>query len=257
MQEFASEGVLSVIDLHCHILPGVDDGAGSMDDACRMARLAAESGISVIVATPHCNIPGQQPNTRSAALNQRFAELNRQLRLQGIDIQVLPGAEVFARDNLFTLLQERKLNTINNSRYLLVEFYFGESASTISSALLQVRQAGLIPIVAHPERYEAVQHDPGLAVGWFRDGYIIQLNKGSLLGRLGRGAKHCGLWLLDHGFAHVIASDAHSPEYRTPYMTNLVNFLLDYYPAAYVNLLLEKNPQRIIENRSIPIPRND
>ena len=246
-----------MIDLHCHILPGVDDGAGSLDDACRMARLAAESGVSVIVATPHCNLPNQTPNYRSAELYQQFNNLNQVFREQKIPVQVLPGAEVFARDNLEELLAGHRVNTLNRSHYLLTEFYFGEPANVLSSALRSVRRAGYIPVVAHPERYEAVQQDPGLAVGWFRDGYIIQLNKGSILGRLGSGAKHCAMWLLDHGFAHVIASDAHSPEYRTTYMKTLTNLLLDYYPEEYVRLLLVDNPQRIIEDRSIPIPGFD
>lgn len=246
-----------MIDLHCHILPGVDDGAGSIDDACRMARLAAESGVSTIVATPHCNLPDQPPNYRGAELYEKFNSLNQLFREQEIPVQILPGAEVFARDNLDELLAGRRLNTLNRSHYLLTEFYFGEPSEVMTAALRSVRRAGYIPVVAHPERYEAVQHDPGLAVSWFRDGYIIQLNKGSILGRLGTRARHCALWLLDHGFAHVIASDAHSPDYRTTYMTNLINFLSDYYPEGYIRLLLEENPQRIIEDRSIPIPGFD
>lgn len=245
-----------MIDLHCHILPGVDDGATSMDDACRMARLAAESGVSAIVATPHCNLPNHPANYRSTALSEQLQLLQQTISAQNIPITVLSGAEVFARDNLSELLQAHMLPTINRSRYLLIEFFFGEPASVLSAALQTVRQAGLVPIVAHPERYDAVQEDPGLAVQWFREGYIIQLNKGSLLGKLGKNAARCGIWLLNHGFAHVIASDAHSPMHRTPYMTELTHLLSDHYPEEYIRLLLQDNPQRIIENRAIYVPND-
>lgn len=112
-------------------------------------------------------------------------------------------------------------------------------------------------MVAHPERYEAVQRDPMLVVEWFRSGCIIQLNKGSILGRLGNHSRRAALWLLDQGLAHVIASDAHHPDYRTPHIGELVSFLSEHYPPPYIRLLLEKNPGRIVENRRIPPPSEE
>ena len=246
-----------MIDLHCHILPGVDDGADTLETACQMARLAAQSGVSIIVATPHCNLPDCPENYRGETLLRKFDALDRLLQHYGIPVRILPGAEVFARHNLPQLLESGRLVTLNHSRYLLVEFFFGESPQTISSVLRMVTEYGLVPVIAHPERYEAVQRDPMLAVEWFRSGYVIQVNKGSLLGRLGRHAQKTAFWLLNEGLVHVVASDAHHTEYRTPFMGTLVQMLQERYPAPYLRLILEKNPRRIIENQIIPPPNEE
>lgn len=222
-----------------------------------MARLAAESGVTAIVATPHCNLPQGPSNYRSTLLLEKLQALNLLFSRSGIPITVYPGAEVLARENLLSLLRDGKLMTLNNSRYLLTEFFFGESPENINDTLSSLRSAGVIPVVAHPERYEAVQRDPMLVVEWFRSGCIIQLNKGSILGRLGNHSRRAALWLLDQGLAHVIASDAHHPDYRTPYMGELVSFLSEHYPPPYIRLLLEKNPGRIVENRRIPPPSEE
>lgn len=115
-----------MIDLHCHILPGVDDGSPSPEASCRMARLAAESGVTAIVATPHCNLPQGPSNYRSTLLLEKLQALNLLFSRSGIPITVYPGAEVLARENLLSLLRDGKLMTLNNSRYLLTEFFFGE-----------------------------------------------------------------------------------------------------------------------------------
>lgn len=246
-----------MIDLHCHILPGVDDGADSLEAACQMARLAAQSGVTTIVATPHCNLPDHTDNYRSETLLKKFDALARLMQHYDIPVQILPGAEVLARDNLMELLKNGSLITLNHSRYLLVEFFFGELPQTMCAVLDELSSAGVVPVVAHPERYEAVQRDPMLVVNWFRSGYIIQVNKGSILGRLGRHAQKTASWLLREGLVHVIASDAHHTAYRTPYMRTLVQTLQAYYPTPYLRLLLEKNPRRIIENRLIPPPSEE
>lgn len=243
-----------MIDLHCHILPGVDDGSPDFETSCEMAKMAADSNVTAIVATPHCNNPGGPHNYRNNTLLDKFAALDRLLQYYNIPVRILPGAEVLVRDNFLRLLREERLVTLNNSRYLLVEFFFNAHAAYICDALAQIRRAGLIPVVAHPERYDAVQQEPMLAAQWFHSGYILQLNKGSLLGRLGRGAYQTSVWLLNHGLGHAVASDAHSASVRTTNMDMLIDFLQERYPADYIHLLLKENPSRIIHDQPIPIP---
>ena len=243
-----------MIDLHCHILPAVDDGSDSTETSCQMARLAQESCVDTIVATPHCNLPGNQPNYRNQDLSARFEAINRVFRREGIDVKILPGCEVFAQGNLQLLLRDRRLYTLNNSRYLLIEFRFGESPDFLNWALASVSQAGLTPVIAHPERYTCIQEDPILIANWFRRGCLVQLNKGSLLGNFGMGPQQAALWLLDQGLAHVIASDAHAAHYRTPHMGKILRFLSKKYPKEYVRMLLLDNPRRIINNEDIPLP---
>ena len=186
-----------MVDIHCHILPGVDDGSPSMEDSLEMARMAADSGVTDIIATPHCNLPGDGPkNYRSAALRTGFSRLRQALEQEGIPLGIHPGAEVFCTPELPELLDRRQLQTLGGGRYLLVEFYFDESAEFMEQCFHQIRTRGLTPVAAHPERYDAVQRDPYIIRRWFEGGVVIQLNKGSILGRLGRRARTrpCGCW---------------------------------------------------------------
>lgn len=243
-----------MIDLHCHIIPYIDDGARSAHIACAMARHAVRSGVTTIVATPHCNLAGRM-NYRDRDYFLTLGMFRALLKQEGIDLTVLPGAEVFVRpSNIRALIEADRLVTLNRSRYLLVEFPFDCSGRVISRLLDAIAHRGLVPVVAHPERYDAVQDSPQLVARWFSQGYIIQLNKGSLLGRLGSGAARCSNHLLRHGLAHVIASDAHDPKYRPTGFQSLIPSIEPIVGREYLRLLLRTNPQRIISDLPIPSP---
>lgn len=243
-------------DIHCHILPFVDDGSENMEDSLEMARMAAESGVSSIIATPHCNLPfSEQKNYRSTQLAQRFVRLQDAIRESGIPLRIFPGAEILCTPEVPELLRQEKLLTLAGSDYLLVEFFFDESLAYMDDMLSAISAEGLIPVIAHPERYEAVQHTPHVVERWFRGGYIIQLNKGSILGRLGRRAELAAEWILSRGLAHVVASDAHSPVVRTTQMTEVSQHLNDYYAPEYADILLNLNPARILGG--LPVLRAD
>lgn len=241
-----------MIDLHCHILPGVDDGAPDMDAALEMARMAAGSGVSTIVATPHCNLPGSDSkNYRSSYLDDQFSLLQSHIRAAQLPLTVLPGAEVLCTPEVPDLLRQGQLLTLAGSDYLLLEFFFDESLEYMDDMLQAISALGITPVIAHPERYEAVQHTPHVLQRWFYHDYIIQLNKGSILGRLGRRAQRTADWILSRGLAHVVASDAHSPEMRTPDMTQLYQYLSEVCVPEYVDILLQDNPTRILNNQPI------
>ncbi len=238
-----------MIDIHCHILPQSDDGADSMDTSLLMARMAADSGVKKIIATPHCNTPrALEKNYRDAALATRFVQLIRQVRDAGIPLEILPGAEVLCMPNTLELLRKRQLVTLARTDYLLVEFFFDESIDYMDDMLAALAAEGVHPVVAHPERYEAVQHTSTIIDRWFNSGYIIQVNKGSILGRLGRGAEKAADRILSRGLAHVIASDAHDTLIRTPGMSFLRNYVEEKFGIDYAEVLLDLNPARICEN---------
>lgn len=244
-----------MIDLHCHILPFVDDGARDAAMACEMAEHSLRSGVDVVVATPHCNIEYMPGNYRSRSYWEVFGLFKALLKQHHIPLTVLPGAELFAHgQNLERLLEEELVVTLNHSRYLLTEFDFLTSAEDMSAKLRLIRHKGYIPVVAHPERYKAVQETPEVAHRWFREGYILQVNKGSILGRLGEGAAHSAAYLLRHGLAHVIASDAHHPYYRPTGFRSLTTALSRICSAEYAQLLLQTNPLRIISDKAVIPP---
>jgi protein-tyrosine phosphatase len=240
-----------MIDLHCHILPGLDDGAPSLGVSLEMAAMAADSGVTHIFATPHCNTRNERKNYRSAALIGAYSALQRAIDAAGIPVTILSGAEVLARGDLEAHLAAEDFMTLNGSRYLLVEFYFEETAAYIENSLRLVEQAGLVPVVAHPERYYCVQRSPELAEIWRQKGRVLQLNKGSLLGDLGERAYDTAALLLRREAVAAIASDAHHVRYRNPHMGPLLQCLEQRFPNADPVLLLRETPLRIAKDLSL------
>ena len=240
-----------MIDLHAHILMGVDDGSRSLRESLQMARMAADSGVQGMVMTPHCNIPGMYENYDSRELRFQFEKLQEAVREAKIPLELYPGMEVFAGEGLAELIREGQLIPINDGIYLLVEFPFEEEPSFMTFLLDTVLEEGYRPLVAHPERYDAVQADPNLAYEWVRMGCALQVNKGSLLGRFGRRERETALLLLEHELAACVASDAHHAQFRTPHMGETEAYLREIFGRECVQLLLEDNPDRILKGQEI------
>ena len=235
-----------MIDIHCHILHGVDDGADTIDDALDMARMASASGVRAIIATPHSCVPAFPPNYKSLSLLDKFRELRDAIEREGIPITLYSGAEILCTREMPRLLEQGKLLTLASTKYFLVEFYFNSDPSFINAMLSVVKSNGLIPVIAHPERYDAVQAYPYLVEEWNENGCVIQINKGSIEGKLGYKAQQSARWILSNGLAHVVASDAHGVLKRTPVMAGIYRHLEDELTDGYTELLLEENPRRII-----------
>lgn len=238
-----------MIDIHTHILPGIDDGAVDPYDTLEMARIAADSGVRSIVATPHCNVPGMYSNYYGEEYIKLFQETERMLLKERIPITLYSGMEVFLTSDVLRLLREGKLLTLNGGHYMLVEFAFDEEPEYAESMLGKISELGIKPVVAHPERYEFVQDDLQIVYYWRRAGYQVQVNKGSLQGRFGRHAYETAHRILKHRLVSVIASDAHGPYKRTPYMLDVYEELAQDYSERYLKILFEENPMRICKDQ--------
>ena len=247
-----------MIDIHTHVLPGVDDGSQSMEESLEMLALAADSGVKTLVATPHCNIPDEFDNYAGPELEALFVRLDEERKKAGIPLRLCRGMEVFATEELPELLQNGRVWTLNGTRYFLIEFAFHEDPDFCDNVLRRCRELDYLPIIAHPERYYFVQDDPGIAYEWCRQGYGLQLNKGSILGRFGERPWRTAELLLQHGLAACVASDAHSPYQRSTHMGELREYCIDELGESYMRLLLEENPARILDGRELlgyePIP---
>lgn len=237
-----------MIDIHCHILPGIDDGAANINEALEMASMAYSSGVKAIVATPHCNVTRGASNYLSRELHQVLLDTRRAIAEEGIPIKILSGMEVFATYDLPELISAGKILTINSSRYLLLEFDFGEDPEFADIIVDKLMEMNLIPVIAHPERYDFVRHNLEYARRLSDKGCILQANKGSFLGRYGEHIERTAYELLEENLVHVIASDAHSPLYRTPHMRQAKRVLRDYCDTKR---LFEENPQKICMNKEI------
>lgn len=247
-----------MVDIHSHILPGVDDGADDMAEALDMARLAVSGGTKAMVVTPHCNIPHMFDNYFDEGIKRRFGDFKKALTDAEIPLRVYMGAEIYITDDIMQFLIKGRLSTINNSRYMLIEFGFGEEPQYMEEMLERIMAEGIVPVIAHPERYYATFEYPEMIYNWIRMGCIIQINKGSLLGRFGKEAEAAARVLLGHRLVHCIASDAHTSWRRTPYMEDIKEYVADLYNSEYAEVLLKYNPHRIImdkEVRMYEVPR--
>ena len=239
-----------MVDIHCHILHQFDDGSASLPESLEMARMAAQTGVTDIVATPH--FEGKAASLQALPLQmERFRELSRAVAAEGIPVKLHPGAEIRCTEETAVLARKRLLPTIGDTRYLLTEFFFDEDLRFMDDMLHRLSAAGYIPVVAHPERYDAIGADPLLLERWFRRGYVIQLNKGSILGAFGRRAEHAARVILEAGLAHTVASDAHSASRRTPHMGALTRWMDHHIRPEYVRILLEDNPGRLIRGEDL------
>lgn len=241
-----------MVDIHCHIVPEVDDGAWDLEAAVAMVRLAVECGVDKIIATPHFKGVPEELDSLPYILRQ-LDRLEKAVKREKLPLELLPGAEVLCLPQTVELAREGLLPTLGDSRYVLTEFYFDAGARFIDDTLMRLRELGYSPVVAHPERYGVVQEDPDWARRWCDRGIALQVNKGSILGAFGSRAKETAAHLLYRGDIHVIASDAHSPEHRTTNLEPAREWCREHLGRTYTQLLLEENPGRIA--RGEPVKR--
>lgn len=238
-----------MVDIHCHILPQMDDGARSLGESVAMARMARASGVDKLAATPHFG--GTEESIRDLPrILSRIGRLEQELARQGIDLEIVPGGEILCTPRTLELAKQEMLPTLGDSRYLLTEFYFDFPGEEMNRMLLALKDMDYLPIVAHPERYGAVQREPELVYQWFDRGMVIQVNKGSVLGSLGAAAEQCAGRLLDRGTVHVIASDGHRADSRTMDMGAVRAWAEANLGRTYADVLLRRNPGLIL--RGLP-----
>lgn len=221
-----------MIDLHTHILPGIDDGARTLDDALEMARAFVSEGVTAVAATPH--VRDDFPTSADEML-QAVATLQRVLDQEGIALIVLPGAEVavewVARLDDTAL---RRLTLATSGRYLLVETPYRGWTATIVEQLRRLLVAGFTPVLAHPERNPVVQATPSLLAPLVAGGTVVQVTAASLDGRLGKASHVTGHQLVSTGLAHMLASDAHAPHVRAAGLLSAVDSLHDNALAQWL-----------------------
>lgn len=237
------------IDLHTHILPGIDDGAQTMAAALDMAKVAWQDGITNVVATPHMR--GASPYTK-ADLITRVDALNRELAQDGIGIAVLPGAEYAFEPDLPQRLAAGKLLTINDKGcHLLIEFPSLLIAETTEQILYQIQLQGVTPVIAHPERNYTFSKYPQLLEGLIRRGMLAQVTSASLTGWFGSEVKKNAGRFIQKGLIQVMASDGHTTVGRAPLLSTAYNEVSRQWGERYAGCLVCENPRRIIAGCSV------
>lgn len=240
-----------MIDLHVHILPGLDDGAQNIEEAIEMAALALESGVKRLVATPHSNQKGRFENYDSPKLRQSYARLQQVLLEEGLPLRLDLGMEIFASQDMREKLAQKKLIGLHRFGVYLVEFPLDAEPVWIDHRLEEMMDLGNRPLIAHPERYFCVQDYPGLVFDWIQQGCLTQMNRGSVFGRFGKRAQTAGEQLLANDLVTCIASDAHSPYMRTTYMEDVWHYIEEQQGEEAAYRLLQDNPHRILDGGRI------
>jgi protein-tyrosine phosphatase len=202
-----------MIDLHCHLLPGLDDGPGSVDEALAMARAAVQAGTRTIVATPHVSARYRNDADRIQASVQ---ELDEQLRAHEIPLEVRPGAEIALTHLIDLDSSELHRLSLGGSEWLLVEPPFSAAVVGIEGLLLELLGEGHRIVLAHPERSPAFQREPLMLEGLVEQGFLTSLTAGSLVGRFGGEVRRFSARLVSAGLVHNVASDAHGTNGRGP-----------------------------------------
>jgi len=241
-----------MIDLHCHILPGLDDGAETLASAVAMARLAVEDGIDTIVATPHLFKGGAAfPDGDPFAEKRR--DLEMALQTERIPVSLKLGAEVHIAHTLMSELgKNRKRLVVNDSAYMFVEFPSDHIYPSVRGLFFELMSAGITPIIAHPERNAVFAQKPELLYELVRMGALAQVNRGSLVGVYGKTAADAAVHFLGCNLINFIASDGHDTGSLAPILSDAVERAESLVGREGAIALVSSNPQAVLEDREVP-----
>lgn len=238
-----------MIDLHCHVLPCLDDGAESPEEALEMLRMAAAAGTTDIAATPHAN---ERYWFEPAEVEQKLAEL----RAAAGDVPRLHyGCEMhLTPENVADVMRTPASYTLNHRGYLLLEFSDFQIPGNITAIFRQMMDAGLRIIVVHPERNPLLQTSYDRLHEWAEQGCIFQVTAESFFGRFGKSASESSAELMKRGLVHVVASDGHRVRHRPPVLDEAHRHVVETYGAEVAQRLFTDNPRCVLEGKALPRP---
>jgi protein-tyrosine phosphatase len=239
------------VDIHTHILPGLDDGAGTMEESLEFCRIAVKDGVALTVATPHVR-PDRWPNTPEE-IRKALASLRDAMEAEGLEHRLEYGAEVHLQPELGRLAREGAVPTYaDKGRHLLLELpnVFPEYAA--EEAVESLRAAGITPIIAHPERCETLVNRPDLMYRLVRSGALGQVTGLSLEGTFGARAKQAARLFLRCNLVHFVASDAHSTRRRRPVLRRAYGLARSLVGEEAARMMVVDNPNILLAGGEVP-----
>ena len=246
-----------MIDLHCHILPGVDDGAEDIETSLAMARMAVGDGIEVMACTPHF-MPGLYDND-AADIRQRVAALNHRLIEENIDLALVAGGDAHVRVDFIDCLRDGRILRLHDSRYVLFEPSHVTMPPRLEDLLFNVLMAGYVPILTHPERFRWIEGNYEVFRRLADAGVWMQITAGSLTGRFGKRPQYWSQKMLDEGLVHILATDAHNIKSRPPLMQEAFHVATQQVGLDEASHLVLTRPQAVLENKApelvVPLPK--
>lgn len=235
-----------MIDIHSHILPGLDDGARSVEQALEMFQIAEQEGITSIIATPHCY--GHRKSASPEKIRERLVKMQKELEINHISIQLYSGNEIYYRQGVEEELEKGNINTLADSSCVLVEFHPGEDYRYIVHGLNSLNRYGYSPILAHVERYENLYTKKGRVKELKDCGVQLQVNASSITAKgLTDTYRKRAFMMIKEQLADYIATDAHSDGYRAPMIMACEKILQKKAGRVYTEKLLIENAEHILQ----------
>jgi protein-tyrosine phosphatase len=235
-----------MIDLHSHLLPGIDDGARTLDDSLTMAQIAVSDGIRTMACTPHI-YPGMYMND-GPGIERARAALQAELDQRGIALQLVTGADVHLVPGLVQGLRSGAVPTLNGSSYLLLEPSHTLPPPRFEDTVFSLVAAGYTPIITHPERLTWVDKHYPVFLRLIEHGAWMQVTAGALTGMFGARAQYWGERFIGEGHTHLLASDAHSPRRRTPELSAAHEIARGLVGEQEARRLVQQRPQAVLDN---------
>ncbi len=241
------------VDIHCHLVPGIDDGAQSWEQSLQMAALAVADGIGAIVVTPHQL--GNFAHNTGQTIRARTSELQQSLDAHGIALRVLPGADVRIEPDMVEKLRRGEVLTLaDRGKHVLLELPH-ELYFPLEDVLESLRRAGLTGILSHPERNQGLLKQPQLLAPLVDRGCLMQVTCGSLLGTFGPASQQLSEWMLEEGLVHFLATDAHGHNARRPLMKQAYERAKQLVGEDVADDLCCRNPAAVANGAPIGVRR--
>ena len=242
---------MAFIDLHAHILPGLDDGPETLEESIKMGKMALDQGICKVVATPHVT-EGVFDNEKDVIL-EKTRELQEALKEEGIPLEVIPGAEIHISDNIISLLEQDKLLTINNAgKYILLELpHYQPIPLYLETLIFTLSLKGIRVIIPHPERNSSIQENPNILIPLINQGVLVQGTFSSLIGHFGERAQRTVVLLLRKRMIHLLSTDMHSVGGRLKYFTRALKKTEELLGKEVVCPMVTSVPELIIKNGEV------
>ena len=237
------------IDIHCHILPGIDDGSDSLETSLKMLHMADVDGISQIILTPH-NKPWHK-NIDHTRMRAKVDQLQDRLCQEGMDIRLYMGSELNYRNDLIEELDQGKAQTLANSQYVLIEFDPLTDYDYIRSGVYALLMGGYYPIVAHVERYKNVCCKMNRIIELIDMGCFMQVNAGSIMGQYGLSTKQLTKKMLKQNLLHFVATDAHDLNKRRPCLSKCAEYIEKKYGENSMRRLFYDHPMCVLRDEYI------
>ncbi len=241
------------VDIHCHLVPEIDDGAKSWAESFAMAEIAVADGITTIVVTPHQL--GTYAHNSGDLIRQKTAELQAELDAHEIPLEVLPGADVRIDDGMVLGLRRGTVMSLaDHHRHVLLELPH-ELYFPLDGVLEDLRRNGMVGILSHPERNQGLLKDPGLIEPLVDAGCLMQITASSIIGGMGPGPQAMAEWMLANGFVHFLATDAHGPKSRRPLMTRAFERVVELTDWEAAIDLCCRNPAAVADGQEVAAGR--